>query len=127
MKGTRTNCRYNKDYLEYNKITPELTMCDYDESAERCTLACDPKYRPKERGESMTQEKYIVDYAIRMTDHLEELRMDNISKYDIVDAIADWLQGFLEEDGTIDSMKEGFCDNCEERKSGERMVNEGYL
>ena len=75
----------------------------------------------------MTHEQYIIDYATKMVDHLEELRMDNIGREDVVDATADWLQGFLEQDGTIDGMKEGFCDNCDQRGSGERMINEGYL
>ncbi len=75
----------------------------------------------------MTHEQYVIDYASKMVDHLEELRMDNIGRGDIIDATADWLQGFLEQDGTIDSMKEGMCDNCEEKRSESRMINEGYL
>ena len=75
----------------------------------------------------MTHEQYIVDYASKMVDYLEELRMDNIGRMDIIDATANWLQGFLEQDGTIDSMKEGLCDNCEERRSDGPRYNEGYL
>ena len=74
----------------------------------------------------MTHEQYIVDYATKMVNHLEELRMDNIGKEDVVDATASWLQGFLEEDGTIDGMREGFCNDCEERMPSEPMRNEGY-
>ncbi len=65
----------------------------------------------------MTHEQYIIDYAAKMVDHLEELRMDNIGRGDVIDATADWLEGFLEQDGTIDSMKDGFCNDCDERRS----------
>lgn len=75
----------------------------------------------------MTHERYIIDYASRMVDHLEELRMDNIGRGDVVDATADWLEGFLEEDDTIDSMKEGLCENCEERRSDGPRYNEGHM
>ena len=75
----------------------------------------------------MTHEQYIVDYAGKMADNLEEHQMDDLSKPEVINSICNWLQGFLEQDGTIDSMKEGFCDNCDQRGSGERMINEGYL
>ncbi len=57
--------------------------------------------------------KHQRDFATKMIQNLEELRMDNIGTEDVIDATMGWLQSYLEEDMVIDTSRENNCDDCE--------------